>query len=1150
MDVQTGRFPEKSAWQVYQEYLAADAPSFTPQTANWTCLGTNSSAGGYAGIGRLNCIAFHPADNNTYWVGAPSGGLWMTANNGASWTCLTDQNGVLGISDIVIPTDYVTSKTIYIATGDRDAFDNQSIGVLKSTNGGTTWMATGLSYSMSQHVSVNRLLLDPGNNQILIAATSNGVYKTLNGGLTWDIQLTPLEFIDMEYKPGNFNILYGSTKGIPSLRGEIYISYNGGADWVRTLNLPEGKRIELAVSANQPSYVYAIVAGWDNGLYGIYRSTNSGAGFTQVFNGTKAGNNLLGWENGYDKKGQGWYDLCIAVSPSNANRIFIGGINTWRSTTGGKTWTLVNHWTGAYGVPPVHADKHMLKFRANGDLFECNDGGVYISTDNGTSWVDKTNGIVISQMYRIGNSKTVSNEVITGLQDNGTKLLSGGLWYDVYGGDGMDCLIDYSDVNTQYCSRENGKLYRTTNHCNWWDNIQPPYSGMGEWVTPFIIDPLNHNTLYAGYSEIWKTTDQGTTWTKISSFNSSKIESMAIAPSNNKILCAADANTIMKTMNGGVSWVEITGNLPVFRSNITSIAIKNDDPNTLWVSLGQYNAYKVYQSTNGGTSWTNISEGLPQLPVYTVVQNKQVTSEVHLYAGTELGIYFKKGSDAWIPYNTNLPNVKIGEIEIYYSSDPSKSKLRAGTYGRGLWETPLYYLDLMVSQVHNFPKRVQPGDTLTTSCTVKNRSTLRADRSVIKYYFSADKKFGPGDIFLGSDSVPSLGAGIQVVFNPDLIIPQGTVPGKWYILFIADANNEVRESDETNNIRELHIRVEPPYLPDLIVDDMNLDPVRVYAGQTANASCKVLNRDEGKAGASVLKYYLSQDNTFNANDILLGSDIIVPLASHGSMDLRKELTIPSGTQAGSWYILFFADADYQVAESNEANNVANSRITVIAAQLPDLIIKNTSANPSRIQQGQTTLTSCKVRNQGQGNAGASIIKYYLSADNHYSSNDSCLASETIPPLASNSDISISKVLTISEFTVPGIWYILFYADAENQVAEKDENNNVGSIKITVIENYKFAEDEEAREIINEDSLELKVFPNPTGGLTNIVFSEMINAGADIYIFNTFGKQTSVFRNVFITDRTVLHLESFPGGMYYIRMEVKGKYFISKIVITH
>ena len=166
---------------------------------------------------------------------------------------------------------------------------------------------------------------------------------------------------------------------------------------------------------------------------------------------------------------------------------------------------------------------------------------------------------------------------------------------------------------------------------------------------------------------------------------------MAIAPSNSNYLYVADFSHIWKTTNGGADWIDITGTLPVASNNITYIAVKNDNPTTLWVTMGGYNTQQVYESTNGGSAWTNISDGLPNLPIMSIVQNKIETSKVQLYVGTDRGIYLKNGSDDWTLFSQGLPNVVVTELEIYYNqAEPLKSKLRAATYGRGLWESNLY----------------------------------------------------------------------------------------------------------------------------------------------------------------------------------------------------------------------------------------------------------------------------------------------------------------------------------------------------------------------------------------------------------------------------------------------------------------------------
>ncbi len=700
----TGAFPKVTAADIYSN-LSKQRNSRSAN-GNWTSLGPSSSPGGYEGIGRINCVGFRPGDNNTYYAGSPSGGLWKTTDNGASWTVLTDDNAVLGVSDIVVLAGATSATdTIYIATGDRDGGsmwslgsgnfnDNNSVGVLKSVDGGTTWSTTGLSYNASDQKMIYRLLGHPSNHQILYASTSDGVYKTTDGGTTWT-QVSNYLVRDMEFKPGDPTVMYGG-----NAIGYIFLSTDGGATWSTVVNEQSnnGRRVNIAVTADNTAVVYAIMSYYDGGLFGVYKSTDSGASYTKVYDGTVSGNNLLGWvTDGSDSGGQGGYDLTIAVDPTDANTVYVGGVNSHKSSDGGSTWNAVNCWTSYYvynknGAPTVHADKHMMKFRSSDNtLFETNDGGIYYTIDGGSNWTDKTNGIVPSQMYRLGVSATTAGEVITGLQDNGTKLLSGGTWDAAMGGDGMECLIDYTDVNTQYGETPNGGIRKTTNHWASATSISGGISESGYWVTPFVIDPNDHLTLYAGFYNVWKSTDQGGSWTKISTLSTSQLRSLAVAPSNSQVIYTADPDQIWVTTNGGSSWTDVTGTLPVSNSSITYISVKNDDPSTVWVSLGQYNSEGVYQTTDGGSTWTNISAGLPQIPVMCVIQNTQNSAQTELYAGTDLGVYVKVGSSGWTAFNNGLPNVVVNELEIYYNTaNPTQSRLKAATSGRGLWETELY----------------------------------------------------------------------------------------------------------------------------------------------------------------------------------------------------------------------------------------------------------------------------------------------------------------------------------------------------------------------------------------------------------------------------------------------------------------------------
>ena len=368
-------------------------------------------------------------------------------------------------------------------------------------------------------------------------------------------------------------------------------------------------------------------------------------------------------------------------------------------------WTSSSTYNSC-GSPAVHADKHFMAYQnGSSTLFECNDGGMYKTSNDGSSWTLLTgNGMVISQPYRIGTAQTTNNDVIAGLQDNGTKSMLSGTWTDVIGGDGFDCAIDPTDETTQYGELTYGRIIKTTN--SWGASVDITNNGSsgingitetGLWCTPYLIDPNNHQTLYVGMDNLWKSTNQGSSWSKKSNFSGHKIIAFDVAPSNSSVIYVVESSyygnynsKVQMTTNGGSSWTNVTGTLPVSSSNITDIKIKNDDSNTAWVTMGAYNSYGVFETTDGGTTWTDISAGLPSIPVMSIVQNTQNTADVELYAGTDVGIYVKVGSSNWTAFNTNLPNVVVTDLEIYYDTDPLLSRLRAGTFGRGVWESDLY----------------------------------------------------------------------------------------------------------------------------------------------------------------------------------------------------------------------------------------------------------------------------------------------------------------------------------------------------------------------------------------------------------------------------------------------------------------------------
>jgi len=624
--------------QFVNQYANVNTPGVNTSTnGNWTELGPialpNNGTGQPNGLGRLNCVAFHPTLNNTIWVGSPSGGLWKTTNGGSSWSSNTDNLPSLGASAILI--DPSNASIMYLGTGDRDGGDAPGLGVMKSTNGGSSWVS---SNSGMGNRTVGMMVMHPSNSSIILAATNQGIYKTTNSGSTWSKTSTGyLNFKDIKYKPGSSTTMYASAAGV------FYRSTNGGDSWTAiTSGLPGSGRLVIGVSAANSNYVYAIV-GASAGFTGAYRSTNSGLNFTQM----SSSPNLLGWAaDGSDNGGQASYDLCIAVDPTNANTIYVGGINIWKSTNGGTSWTLNAHWVGSGGADDVHADMHALEF-SNGALYVGCDGGIYKTTNGGTVWNDISSGIAVAQVYKIGQSATSENLVINGYQDNGTAIYNNGVWATEIGGDGMECIVDHSNANYLYGALYYGDIRRSSNGGNNFSKIADDGTNgineSGAWVTPYTLHETNSNTMFVGYKNIWRSTNvkasstSAVSWTSISSFGSSStLRVIENSPADVNVLYTGRSTTIYRSDNvnaATVSWTTLSA-----PATVKDIEAHPTNANIVYMTAGN----NIYKSTNKGGNWTDISSNLPNISMNCVVY--QVGSSEGLYVGTDAGVYYKNST--------------------------------------------------------------------------------------------------------------------------------------------------------------------------------------------------------------------------------------------------------------------------------------------------------------------------------------------------------------------------------------------------------------------------------------------------------------------------------------------------------------------------
>ena len=658
--MEDGSFPmHDRVWDDFKNLLLTNQQK-SGGIGNWSPMGPytyNNTDSWSPGHGRVNCIAVDPSNSNTIYIGAPVGGVWKTTDGGSTWNPLGDEWSVIGVSGIAV--DPNNSNIIYVATGDSDGNDSYSIGVLKSTDGGVTWAdAGGINAN-----ETTEIIIDPSNSNVLYLASSSGLFKSTNAGSSWSNILSG-NIRDIDMKPGNNNTIYAVNSS------DFYKSTDAGVTWNQiSSGLPNSSgRLCIATTAANANYVYVLSADNSSAFQGVYRSTNSANSF-----------NTMNTTTDIFESSQAWYDMALAASQTNADEIVTGVLNVWRSSNGGSSFSKLNNWSSPSDPAYTHADIHFLKYFGN-RLFCGSDGGIYESTNSGNSFTDLTHGLQIGQFYRIAGSQNDVSSISGGLQDNGGYVYDGNQWKVWYGADGMEAGIDPNNSNRIFGMIQYGSLYVSNNGGNSNNGLGSPESG--RWVTPMAIDQ-NNPRLLAGYDDLHEYDWTGGGWNQLSTYNfGDQLRCIEIYEANSNIIFVSTNDDIWVTTNNGGNFTNISSNLPT-NSYITSIEVNPTDPDELWITRGGWTAGNhVYHTTNGGASWTNITSDLPNLPCNIIKHDHGTNGEV--YVGTDIGVYFYDNiTGNWLQYMNNLPNVIVNDLEI----NETASMIRAGTYGRGVWQS-------------------------------------------------------------------------------------------------------------------------------------------------------------------------------------------------------------------------------------------------------------------------------------------------------------------------------------------------------------------------------------------------------------------------------------------------------------------------------
>ncbi len=699
--------------------------------------------------GRSVAVAGSAARPTEYWMGTTGGGVFKTTDGGHTWLPSGEKTfgGTIGAIDVSASNPDV----VYVGTGEYAIRGNVSRGdgVFKTTDGGRTWSSVGLAET--QHIS--RVRVHPTNPDIVYVAAQGhtfgpnaerGIYKTSDGGKTWSKILSRNDSTgasDLAMDPSNPEVLYAAfwqAQRFPwklvsgGAGGGIFKTTDGGQQWTeltRNPGLPRGLlgNIGLAVSPVRPSRVWALIEA-DSG--GVYRSDDGGATWAWI-------------NHDHKLRVRAWYYMKLTADSKDSNVVYATNVIFYRSPDGGRTFRQIDVLHGdthALWIAPDDAQRMIL-----GD-----DGGASVSTNGSKTWTDQD--FATAQFYHVTTTNHFPYHVCGAQQDNsgvcGPSRWPGGIdraqWYDVAGESGyIQSLPDTPDVT--FGGDNSGFLARVDHRTNTFRMVNPwPDAPDGhpasegryrfQWTAPLLVSPHDPGTLYIGANVLFKSTDQGQSWTAISP-DLTRHDPATMGPSGGPITldqttaeyyatiftiaespltrgviwAGSDDGLIHLTQDGGRTWANVT---PPDVKPFSRISIIEASPHAVGTAYAAVNRYQledpaptIYKTTDSGHSWTKIVDGIPATEFVRVVREDPERPGL-LFAGTERGVYvsFDDGTH-WQTLRRNLPIVPVHDLAI------KDGDLIAATHGRSFWIlddiTPLRQLadSALAGEAHLFRPR-------------------------------------------------------------------------------------------------------------------------------------------------------------------------------------------------------------------------------------------------------------------------------------------------------------------------------------------------------------------------------------------------------------------------------------------------------------
>jgi len=706
--------------KVFQQHQLKKSASRYANTEDvWEAIGPKNFGG------RMIGLAFNPQNPNTIYGGSATGGLWRTHTSGigaTAWEYIPTGFPVLGVMAIAInPTDsneiYIGTGEVYyyqnvgVGIGDRTSRGTYGIGILKSTDNGTSW-AKVLDWDFGDLKGVNDLLINPENPNSVWAATSEGLFVSYDAGENWTLKVDALNATDIVMHPTDTNKILVACGNFASENHGIYRSLSGGNTFTKmndalgTNGLPTtwSGKVMMDYQQNEPYTLLASI-GDTFETEGLYVSTNNGGTWEAL---DLVCDQSTGCDPGVVDyaRYQGWFSHDVAIHPNNADEIVVVGVEAWKSFDGGETLDKASDWwawdfsatpIGGPEGPPnyCHADIHRVMYHPTNtnEVYYATDGGLFVSQDGGLTFEGRNGNLQTQQFYAdFSNSAQDSLFALGGLQDNSTTIYEGNLaWRREIGGDGLSTAIDPNNDNIVFGSSQYLNIRKSTNKAQSFSGAGVPESGLPTaFAGPYAMCQSNTSVMYAGRSKVFRSNNAGGSWSQSSEvLDGNPVLRIAIAHNNCDVVYACTAPTendeinLFKSTDGGQTFDNVTGNLP--ERFILDIVVHPENDDWVYVALGGYDTQHIFKSEDGAQTWQTISEGLPDLPVNSIVID--TVGDNHIYIGNDIGVYASDDDGGtWNAFDTGLPDAVLA---MDVSISPLDRRLRVATHGSGVYQRPL-----------------------------------------------------------------------------------------------------------------------------------------------------------------------------------------------------------------------------------------------------------------------------------------------------------------------------------------------------------------------------------------------------------------------------------------------------------------------------